>query len=81
MEDPLAALEAIGEYAASGCYLLLWSDIWHRDGGDVGHRNITMNPAVLDKLLGGLGFEVVQNGAGLRDPEQHVEYSRLARKR
>ena len=81
MEDPLAALAAIGEYAASGCYLLLWSDIWHRDGGDVGHRNITRNPAVLDKLLGGLGFEIVQNGASLRNPDEYVEYGRLARKR
>jgi hypothetical protein len=81
MEDPLAALEAIGAYAAPGCYLLLWSDIWHRDGGDVGHRNITKSATALDKMLDGLGFDIVQNGAGLRNPDQYTEYSRLARKR
>lgn len=81
MEDPLAALAALGEYAASGCYLLLWSDIWHRDGGDIGHRNITKSPAALDKMLDGLGFAIVQNGANLRDSDDCIEYSRLARKR
>src|SRR5262249_61922187 len=59
MADPLAALEAIGAYAAPGCYLLLWCDIWHADGGDVGHRNITRSPSGLDRMLGGLGFEIV----------------------
>jgi hypothetical protein len=81
MEDPLAALEAIGAYAASGCYLLLWSDIWHHDGGDVGHRNITKSSGVLDNMLGGLGFDIVQNGARVRNSDECVEYSRLARKR
>jgi hypothetical protein len=81
MDDPLAALEAIGSYAASGCYLMLWSDIWHRDGGDIGHRNITKSPAALDKMLDGLGFAIVQNGANVRNSDECIEYSRLARKR
>ena len=80
MEDPLAALEAIAQYAAPGCYLLLWTDIWHPEGGDVGHRNITRSPSVLDKMLDGLGFDVVQNGADIRGGEC-IEYGRLARKR
>ncbi len=81
MEDPLAALEAIGAYAAPGSYLLLWSDIWHRDGGDVGHRNITRSTSALDKLLDGLGYRIVQPGAAVRNSDQYVEYARLARKR
>jgi hypothetical protein len=81
MEDPLAALTALAEYAAPGCYLLLWSDIWHRDGGDIGHRNITKSPAALDKMLDGLGFAIVQNGAAVRNSDDCIEYSRLARKR
>jgi hypothetical protein len=81
MEDPLAAIEMIAEYAASGCYLLLSADIWHMDGGDVGHRNITRSPAVLDKVLNGLGFDILQNGAGVRGSDQYIEYGRLARKR
>jgi hypothetical protein len=81
MEDPLAAIEMIAEYAAPGCYLLLSTDIWHVDGGDVGHRNITRSPAVLDRLLNGLGFDILQNGADVRDSDQYIEYGRLARKR
>jgi len=81
MEDPLAALETIAEYAACGCYLLLWTDIWHRDGGDVGHRNITRSARVLDKTLDSLGFTIVQNGAGIHAAGGHIEYGRVARKR
>jgi hypothetical protein len=81
MEDPLAALEAIGAYAASGCYLLLWSDIWHGDGGDVGHRNITRSARALDRMLDGFGFDIIQKGANINPPGGHTEYGRLARRR
>lgn len=81
MDDPLAALETIAEYAASGCYLLLWTDIWHVDGGDVGHRNITRSANVLDKMLDGLGFDIVQKGASIHESGGYIEYGRLARKR
>jgi hypothetical protein len=81
MADPLAALEAIGAYAAPGCYLLLWCDIWHADGGDVGHRNITRSTHALDKMLDGLGFEILQNGASFARSDGNIDYGRLARKR
>jgi hypothetical protein len=81
MEDPLATLAAMAAYAAPGCYLLLWSDIWHADGGDVGHRNITRSPGVLDRMLDGLGFDIVQKGAEIHAASGHTEYGRLARKR
>jgi hypothetical protein len=81
MEDPLTAIETIGAYAAPGCYLLLWSDIWHRDGGDVGHRNITRSAGVMDKILDGFGFDMVRKGVNVHDSGERVEYGRLARKR
>jgi hypothetical protein len=81
MGDPLAAVETIAQYAASGCYLLLWTDIWHLDGGDVGHRNITRSANVLDKMLDGFGFDIVQNGAVIGGSDGDIEYGRLARKR
>jgi hypothetical protein len=81
MADPLAALEAIGAYAAPGCYLLLWCDIWHGDGGDVGHRNVTRSTRALDKMLDGLGFEILQNGASFARSDGDIDYGRLARKR
>jgi hypothetical protein len=81
MADPLAALQAVAEYAAAGCYLLLWTDIWHHDGGDVGHRNITHNKAAFEALLVGLGFDLLKRGAALRESQGFVEYGCIAVKR
>jgi hypothetical protein len=36
---------------------------------------------VLDGMLDGLGFDILQNGAGVRNSDQYIEYGRLARKR
>jgi hypothetical protein len=80
-EDPLTILDNIGQYAAAGCYLLLWTDIWHLKGADAGHRNITRSEAVMDRLLDGLGFDILKNGAKIRSEEDYIEYGRLARKR
>jgi hypothetical protein len=80
-EDPLGVLAAIAQYAAPGCYLLLWTDIWHLRGLTIGHRNITKSPAAMDALLDGLGFDIVQSGAPMRSPGEFIEYGRLARKR
>jgi hypothetical protein len=81
MEDPLSAIERLAQYATAGCYLLLSTDIWHADGGDVGHRNITRSSAALDRLLDGLGFDIIRRGAGTRTSDRYIEYTRLARKR
>jgi hypothetical protein len=80
-EDPMSVLAAVSQYAAPGCYLLLWTDIWHLRGLTIGHRNITRSAAAMDALLAGLGFDVVQTGASIRSADQFVEYGRLARKR
>jgi hypothetical protein len=80
-DDPLKILDVMSGYAASGCYLLLWTDIWHIGGAPIGHRNITRSVDVMDKLLDGLGFDIVQPGATVRPPGAVVEYGRLARKR
>lgn len=81
-EDPLAVLNAISEYAASGCYLLFWTDIWHNNGTDIGHRNITKSAEVMPKILNGLGFDILRLGGVLRSPAaQTVEFGCLARKR
>jgi hypothetical protein len=79
-DDPLAVLEAISRYAAAGCYLLIWTDIWHVNGPTIGHRNITRSVELMDKLLGGLGFTIIQRGAAIRDPKHFIEYGRVARK-
>ncbi len=81
MSDPLTALQAMAQYAGPGCYLLLWSDIWHHDGGDVGHRNITRSRSAFEALLIGLGFMIVKQGASLREAHDYIEYGCIAIKR
>lgn len=81
-EDPLAVLNAISEYAAPGCFLLFWTDIWHIKGTDIGHRNITRSQEVMPKILSGLGFSIVRTSITHRKPNAHtIEYGCLARKR
>lgn len=80
-EDPLAVLDAVSEYAAPGCFLLLWTDLWHLQGHDEGHHNLTRSVRLMDKLLDGLGFDVLKTGALIRDPQEFIEYGRLAVKR
>lgn len=79
-EDPLAVLSNIAAYAAPGCYLLLWTDIWHLDGVDAGHRNITRSSAAIDYLLRGAGFDVVRRSDQIRQDGKYIEYGVLARK-
>lgn len=80
-EDPLAVLGNIAEYAAPGCYFLFWTDLWHLNGPNEGHRNITRRPEVMDVLLDGLGFEILKHGGDIRSSTEYVEYGRLAQKR
>lgn len=80
-EDPLTILYNISRYAVSGCYLLLWTDIWHLVPPDEGHHNITRSENVLDAILSGLGFDIIQEGRKIRDQAEFIEYGRLARKR
>jgi hypothetical protein len=80
-DDPLTVLNNVGDYARSGCYLLLWSDLWHLAGLDDGHRNITRSATVMDRLLDGLGFDILKIGATVRSGDDFIEYGRLARKR
>ena len=80
-EDWLAIMNNISEYASSGCWLLLWTDIWHLAGHDEGHHNITRSVEAMDKLLHGLGFDIVQHGQLIRKPDEFIEYGRLAIRR
>jgi SAM-dependent methyltransferase len=81
-DDPLTVLNNIADYALPGCYFLFWTDLWHLGGLDEGHRNITRSAPVMDRLLKGLEFEILKDGATVRSAaEQYIEYGRLARKR
>jgi hypothetical protein len=77
-EDPLSVLANISAYAAPGCYFLFWTDIWHLDGTDAGHRNITKSSTFMDMAIGGLGFRILKKSAEVRTDAQCIEYGCLA---
>ena len=78
--DPLTILYNISLYGRSGCWFLFWSDLWHSTTPDAGHRNITRTPEVIEALIKGLGFDVLQVGKTIRESES-IEYGCVARKR
>jgi hypothetical protein len=51
-------LSNISSYAAPGCRLLLWNDIFHLDGTDSGHYDLTKDPSAMKRLIGRLGFDI-----------------------
>ena len=79
-EDPLLILENIATYAKSGCYLLLWTDLWHLKGHDEGHRNITKDRQAFEKKVTDLGFEIKHSFYDVRGDGSTIEYGCCARK-
>jgi hypothetical protein len=58
--EPYLILSNIASYAAPGCALLLWSDLYHIEGHDDGHTDITRDQAGFRRLVENLGFEIVR---------------------
>lgn len=79
-EDPLQILFNLSEYAASGCYLLLWTDLWHNETPDEGHKNITKSTGAMDALLRGLGWQFQNMIAPQREESVSLEYGGVWRK-
>jgi hypothetical protein len=79
-QDWLAVVNAISEYAAPGCWLLIWTDLWHLEGHDEGHHNITKSVDAMDKLLKGMGFQILKHGQLIRKPNEFLEWGRLAKR-
>jgi hypothetical protein len=73
-EDPLSILNTMSKYAASGCYVLFWADIWHHDGGDVGHHSITKSPEIMDSIFKGLGFKKLVTMNSIRSSDTFIDY-------
>jgi SAM-dependent methyltransferase len=80
-EDPLSVLANISAYAAPGCYFLFWADIWHLDGPDAGHRNITKSTSFMDAAMDGLGFRILRRSDQVRGSGECVEYGCVAVKK
>lgn len=74
LEDPLLVLNNISRYAAKGCYLLYWSDLWHLNGHDEGHRNITHSVNSFKALIEGLGFKILYDLPKVRIDNSTIQY-------
>jgi len=58
-ENPSLILDNISKYAAFGCHLLLWTDLWHIAGHDEGHTNITKDKVQFEKDITTRGFNII----------------------
>lgn len=58
-QRPYDIIDNMSRYAAPGCKLLLWTDLWHLKGHDEGHTNITQSRADFIKKIRDAGFNIV----------------------
>ncbi len=79
--DPWKILENMAAYAAEGCTLLLWTDIWHFYLADPGHRNIIEDPAAFENKIKELGFDIVRRLPDAADRHRTIHYGCVAIKR
>ncbi len=57
-KNPIKVIENISKYAKSGCYLLLWSDIYHKKGHNEGHTNITKSKSKFENFVKRNSFKI-----------------------
>ena len=57
-KSPIKVIENMAKYAKNGCYLLLWSDIYHKKGHDEGHTNITKSKIKFENLIKKSDFKI-----------------------
>jgi hypothetical protein len=58
LDHPEFVLSNFATYAAPGCALLLWTDLFHLNGHDEGHHNITRDVSSFSRLISNLGFRI-----------------------
>lgn len=77
-ENPISVIRNMSKYAKSGCYLLLWSDIYHNKGHNEGHTNITKSKTELENIIKKNNFEIQYKfSLGKRDA---INYGCVAKK-
>lgn len=79
-DNPYQVLENVSKYAAPGCYLLLWTDLYHKHGVDEGHSNITKSSVDFEAQIKQLGFEIVRRVGNIRNDDSTINYGCLAKK-
>jgi len=78
-DSPWKVLENLSLYAKTGCYLLLWTDLWHLHGSDEGHRNITKNRNEFADMIRKMGWKILRE-VNIRNDGSTIEYGCVARK-
>lgn len=48
----------ISQYASPGCHFLFWADLYHLNGGDDGHFNVTDDKDYFRRYVKDIGFEI-----------------------
>ena len=76
--DPWLVLENISRYAQPGCMLLLWTDLWHLEGLNAEHRNITKDRDMFERRLLDLGFQIERSFSDVRQDSSTIEYGCVA---
>jgi FkbM family methyltransferase len=79
MADPFTTLKNLSKYAAEGCRLFVWTDLYHLDGHDHGHRNITRSKDEFGRFIENLGFRIDRLCPQLRKGEC-IEFGCVATK-
>lgn len=79
-ENPWLILENISRYAAPGCILLLWTDLWHLKDIDEKHGNIIRDKDIFEEKLISLGFKIDSVFSDVREDKSTIEYGCIATK-
>lgn len=77
VEDPIEVLNNIARYAAPGCKLLLWNDLYHVNGVDEGHRNICRSKNLFRLMITNRGFIIEYETPAFRNGET-IEFGCVA---
>jgi hypothetical protein len=78
-EDPYKILNNISKYAIHGCFLMLWNDLYHKEGPDEGHFNITEDKNDWKKTIESYGFRIITEYE--QDRPITINYGCLARRK
>jgi hypothetical protein len=79
VDDPLEVMNNIARYAAPGCKLLLWSDLYHLNGHDEVHRNVCRSRNLFKAIINNRGFVIEYETPMFRNGET-MEYGCVAHK-
>ena len=73
-------LSNIAAYMRPGSYLLIWNDIFHIDGCDEGHYDITEDVDSFKRLIVNLGFQIEREFSYALTQRNTINYGVMARK-